>query len=191
MGNCVSLNFCVRFALFGLSFGNASCLPPPPGYKLHSKIEIGRRSPGLAHSQRKGAARALISAWGTFAQLFCAGQWCGGSVRLFLNLDEGGQQAMKAPEMCLPKSRSSSCLLLGIDGCHSAPATRVERGLGGSFDLRIEVQLAKLFRESLLGAELRSLPLGVCRRHSLRRPLRGLIRSSRGRLARSRIRRFG
>ena len=46
------------------------------------------------HSLRRGAARALVAAGGTFAQLLRAGQWHGNAVRLYLDLGEDERRAM-------------------------------------------------------------------------------------------------
>ena len=46
------------------------------------------------HSLRRGAARALVAAGGTFAQLLRAGQWRGNAVRLYLDLGEDERRAM-------------------------------------------------------------------------------------------------
>ena len=44
-----------------------------------------------AHSIRRGAARAILDAGGTFAQLLKAGQWHSSAYRLYLDL--GGEEA--------------------------------------------------------------------------------------------------
>ena len=46
------------------------------------------------HSLLLGAARALMFAGGTFAQLPGACQWRGNAVRFYLDLDEGERRAM-------------------------------------------------------------------------------------------------
>ena len=94
---CIYPNSHVRSARPALSFGNEWCLgahlPLIPVAKPRPASEIKRSQPQLAHSSRRGVARALMPAGGTFAQLLRAGQWSRNNVRPFLDFSDGKRRA--------------------------------------------------------------------------------------------------